>query len=94
MLLLSNTNNHLQLAFTCLMIASAIATGIINKVVGTINAHGNGIGVAAYKGRSFMAMTWSATILLLLSGFAWVFEFIRGRRERVSYVIEGKEGRY
>ena len=39
-------------------------------------------------------MTWSATILVLLAGFVWAFEFIKGRRETMSYVLEGKEGTY
>jgi len=87
-------NLVIQLAFLCLLVSSAIATGIINKVVDTINTHGNDIGIAAYKGKTFIGMTWSATILILLAEAAWVYEFIRGRRERVSYIVEGKEGRY
>ncbi len=41
-----------------------------------------------------MGMTWSATILILLSGAAWVYEVMGRRREKISYVVEGKEGRY
>lgn len=84
----------MQLAFLCLLISSACATGIINQFVDAINEHGNDIGIAAYKGKTFMGMTWSVTMLILLAGAAWVYDFIRGRKERISYVVEGKEGRY
>ena len=84
----------LQLAFLCLMIASAVATGIINKVCKVVNEHGNDIGVEASKGTTFIGMTWAATVLVILAGVVWVVEFIKGRRERVSYMIEGKEGQY
>ena len=72
------------------MIASAIATAIVNQVVDAANTYGNDLGIEAYKGTTFIGMTWAATILVLLSGFAWVWEFIRGRREKFDYVIEGK----
>lgn len=74
------------------MIASATATGIINKVCHAINEHGNAIGVQAYRGTTFIGMTWAATILVVVAGFYWVAEFIKGRKDRTSYMIEGKEG--
>lgn len=81
-----------QLAFFSLLIASAIATGIINNVSNTINQHGNDIGVYAYRGTTFIGMTWAATILVVLAGCVWAYEFIRGKRERMTYIMEGKEG--
>ena len=73
------------------MIASAIATSVINNIVNAVNEYGNDSGVTAYKGVHFINMTWVATILVLLSGFAWIFEVIKGRstdyRPRVSFYV-------
>lgn len=77
-----------------LLIASSISTGVINKICDAVNKHGNDIGIEAYKGKTFIGMTWAATLLVVLAGGIWVVEFIKGRKERVSYVIEGKEGQY
>ena len=68
------------------MIASAISTAVINQIVDAVNTYGEDIGVVATKGTTFIGMTWSATLLVLLAGVAWVLEFIRGRREMASYV--------
>ena len=62
------------------MIASAIATAIINQVVDAINNYGSDAGISATKGMTFISMTWAADILVLLNGFVWAFEFIKGRR--------------
>lgn len=70
------------------MLASAISTGVINKVVSAVNAHGNEVGIFAYKGMTFVGMTWAADILILLASFVYVFEFIKGRREQTSYMGE------
>ena len=67
------------------MIASVISTAVINQVVDSVNTYGNDVGVAAYKGTTFIGMTWAADILLLLTGFAWIFEFLKGRREMMVY---------
>lgn len=74
------------------MVASATATGIINKVVENVNAHDTTIGLSAVKGTTFIGMTWSADLLMLLVGFVWLFYFIKGRKEEISYIPEGKEG--
>lgn len=71
------------------MIASAISTAIINQIVDSVNTYGKDVGIAAYKGTTFIGMTWAATIVILISGFTWVVEFIRGRRAaRFDYVME------
>ena len=70
----------LQLAFGSLLLASSIATILISKVVHVLNEHGNDIGVYAYKGETFIGMTWAATVLNLIAGFYWMGEFIRERR--------------
>ena len=67
------------------MIASAISTAVIDQVVDSVNTYGNSIGIAASKGMTFIGMTWAADLLILLTSFAWVFEFIKGRREMMAY---------
>jgi hypothetical protein len=73
------------------MVASATATGIINKIVEIVNAHGTAIGLSATKGTTFIGMTWSADLLMLLVSFVWLFFFFKGRKEEMSYIPEGKE---
>ena len=82
----------MKLAFGSLLLASSIATIMIGKVVKTINKHGNDIGVYAYKGETFIGMTWAATLLVLVTGLMWAYEF---RRERRGAAFSGKgEGYY
>lgn len=64
---------------------------IINKVVNAINKHGHDIDIAAYKGNTFLGMTWSAVVLVFLAGIAWTCEFVVGRRHNSSH---GKEEHY
>jgi hypothetical protein len=68
------------LAFLTIGIASAIATIIIVKAVHVINKYGNEIGIAAYKGKEFLAMTWAATAIMLLASLMWIAECCAGRR--------------
>lgn len=49
-------------------------------MVKAINDHGNDIGVYAYKGQTFINMTWAATLLVLVTGFMWTYEFIQQRK--------------
>ena len=81
-----------KLAFFALGIASAISTVIAVKITNAVNHHGSDIGLAAYKGRTFMGMTWAATVLMLVGCLAWIFECVAGRRKQ-TYIREGKEGR-
>ena len=60
------------------------------KVTNAVNDHGSDIGVAAYKGTTFLGMTWAATVLMLLAAFAWVGECVVGRRKKSTYVIEAR----
>ena len=68
------------LAFLSIGIASAIATTIIVKAVHAINKYGSEIGLAAYKGGTFLGMTWAASILMLLASILWLAECCAGRR--------------
>ena len=67
-------------AFLALAISSAIVTAIIVKATNLINQYGNDIGLYAYKGRKFLAMTWAATAAMLLAMVAWIVIFCMGRK--------------
>lgn len=60
-------------------------------MVNAINEHGNDIGVYAYKGQTFINMTWAATLLVLITGFMWSYEFIQ---ERKGATLVQKGGEY
>ena len=49
-------------------------------MVKVVNDHGNDIGVYAYKGQTFINMTWAATLLVLVTGFMWTYELIQQRK--------------
>ena len=70
-------------AFLALAISSAIVTAIIVKVTDLINQYGNDVGLYAYKGRKFLAMTWAATAAMLLALVAWVVIFCMGRKNTI-----------
>lgn len=79
--------NDLQLAFLALAIASAIASALIVKAVNAINYYGNDVGIAAYKGSSFLALTWVATVLMFLAAVGWLVDCCVGSsRRKKSYV--------
>ncbi|OBT88152.1 hypothetical protein VE02_03534 [Pseudogymnoascus sp. 03VT05] len=69
------------IAFLALAISSAIVTAIIVKATDLINQYGNDVGLYAYKGRKFLAMTWAATAAMLLATVAWVVIFCMGRKD-------------
>lgn len=66
-------------------------------MVNAVNKHGNDIGVYAYKGETFIGMTWAATLLVLVTGFMWAYELIQERRGAAfsgkSEVYYGEEQR-
>jgi hypothetical protein len=70
------------LAFFALGIASAMVTAISVKIVHLVNEYGNEIGLYAYKGSKFLALTWSATALMFVATIAWVAECCVGRRNK------------
>src|SRR4051812_11893744 len=83
-----HTTNARQLAFLTLVIASIISTVVIIKAVNAVNKYGADIGIAAYKGSTFLGMTWAATALMLLASVVWVAECCRGRKNR-AYTEKG-----
>ena len=52
------------------------------KAVNAVNKYGHELGVAAYKGKEFLGLTWAATAIMLLAAIMWVFECIKGRKAR------------
>ncbi|MCJ1464501.1 hypothetical protein MMC07_003114 [Pseudocyphellaria aurata] len=73
------------IAFLSLALASIISSTFISKAVKLINEVGHHIGIAAYKGHTFLGMTWAATILVLFASVAWTYECIRrGRVDKMS----------
>ncbi|KAI9889863.1 MAG: hypothetical protein M1814_004698 [Vezdaea aestivalis] len=59
------------ISFLSIGIASAIATFIIVKVTNLINKYGSTIGIAASRGGSYLAITWTATVLMLIATCFW-----------------------
>jgi len=70
------------LSFLALGIASAIITVIMVKIVNLVTKYGDDIGLFAYKGGKYLALTWSATALMLLATIAWTAECVVGRRNK------------
>jgi hypothetical protein len=68
------------LAFLALGISSGIVTAIIVKAANLVNKYGNDVGLYAYKGRKYLAMTWAATAAMLLATVAWVVILCMGRK--------------
>lgn len=68
------------MAFLFLGVASAIVTALMVKVTNLINKYANSVGVFAYRGDKYLALTWASVGLMLLASLAWVVEFCIGRR--------------
>jgi hypothetical protein len=79
------------LAFLAIGLASALVTAVIVKGTDIINDKGKDIGLAAYWGGKFLALTWAATALMLIVLLAWIVEFCIGRRQnkRQPYAKHG-----
>lgn len=56
---------------------------MVYKATEAINEFGGDIGLQADRGTAFLAMTWTATILMLLGTVGWVGEYFMGRRSTV-----------
>jgi len=81
------------IAFLSLGVASAIVTVIMVKVVNLVTQYGNDIGVYAYKGDKFLAITWSATGVMLLAVVTRVGECCFRRRMKRREWAEKPTGR-
>lgn len=81
------------IAFLALGIASAIVTVFMVKVVNLVTQYGDEVGVYAYKGDKFLAITWAATGVMLLAVIAWAAECCFRRRIRRREWAEKPTGR-
>ena len=73
------------MGFLTLGIASAISTSIMVKVVNAVNKYGDGIGLAATKGSTFLGLTWGATAAMLLAACLSTVQCIAGRKHNRAY---------
>ena len=58
-------------AFAILGLASAVVHGLAIGAAGLVNFIGRDIGIAGYVGHKFLALTWAATVLLLVNLALW-----------------------
>ncbi|KAI0153621.1 SUR7/PalI family-domain-containing protein [Pestalotiopsis sp. NC0098] len=68
-----------------LALASTIITATMVPFVNTVNVQGADIGLGATKGTKFLWMTWSATVLMLLTGCIWLLDYFVERRFLYCY---------
>ncbi|PVH98574.1 hypothetical protein DM02DRAFT_719264 [Periconia macrospinosa] len=83
------------LAFLAIGLASALVTAVIVKGSDLVNEHGNPVGVEAQRGNKFLALTWAATGLMLITLVVWSFEICFGsgsRRSRRNAYPPAKHG--
>ncbi|PBP24074.1 SUR7 protein [Diplocarpon rosae] len=70
------------LSFLALAVDSALVTFVQDKAVHIINKYGNAIGVYADKGGKYLALTWTAVVVMFLAAAVWAAEFCIGRRQK------------
>ncbi|KAI9815396.1 MAG: hypothetical protein M1832_005466 [Thelocarpon impressellum] len=80
------------MAFFALGVASAIAHALVVKASNVINDNGADIGLAAIRGRKFLAMSWAGTALLLSAFFAWVGASLEGTRQKEPHGRPARRG--
>lgn len=74
-------------------LASIIATAASSIAANDINIEGKPVTVVATKGTKFYGLTWSASILMILSAAFWIGKFMliwkKEKKERERYSKEG-----
>lgn len=68
------------LALLAIGIASALVTAVIVKGSNVINEYTDDVGIEAHRGGKFMALTWAATGLMLVTVVVWCVDGVVGRR--------------
>jgi len=81
-------------SFLALAIGSIIVTVVASKMSSLINKDGKSIGLYAYKGGKYLALTWSATAVMLVATVAWIAEFCVHRRRVKREYTEKPLGRH
>lgn len=76
------------LAFLAIGLASALVTAVAVKGSDVINQYGNDIGVYAYRGNKFLAMTWATTALMFVTMLVWNYEICFTHRRRQGKYVE------
>lgn len=74
------------LAAACFAVTAGFGTGIQVAVSALVNGLGDGLGVEAYSGGNFLALTWISYIIMMISTILW---FMRWHAHR--YVRRGNE---
>ncbi|KAG8162259.1 hypothetical protein KVR01_008024 [Diaporthe batatas] len=72
-----------------LLIGNLITTVGSGVVVDKVTDLGDKIGLSAVRGGKFMALSWSAFVLMLLTVFYWVYEFFAEKQRAHSRAIGG-----
>jgi len=70
------------LSFITLGVASGLVTAAMVEIVNTLNGSAADIGIAAYRGNNFLALTWGATGVMLVAVIGSFLECCCGRRTR------------
>ncbi|CAL3969978.1 hypothetical protein PZA11_007489 [Diplocarpon coronariae] len=70
------------LSFVALTVDSALVTFVQNKTVSIVKKYGNVIGLYAYKGDKYLAISWAAVAVMFLATATWTAEFCIGRRQK------------
>ncbi|CAD6499974.1 BgTH12-04079 [Blumeria graminis f. sp. triticale] len=71
-------------SFLALFIASIIISVINSRTMKVVQEKGNMIGVYAYKGQKYLALTWCTMAVMLLAFLSWTVIFILGRKDKHS----------
>ncbi|TAQ85817.1 hypothetical protein B7494_g5863 [Chlorociboria aeruginascens] len=81
-----------SLSFVTLLIASAIVTVVAKKASHLVNKYGNEIGLYAYKGGKYLALTWVSTAVMFIASLAWIVEFFWEKEGDTRYAQEKGKG--
>lgn len=77
-------------SFLALFIASIIITVINSRTMKVVQEKGNTIGVFAYRGQKYLALTWCTMAVMSLAFLSWAVIFIIGRKDDQSQKSEKK----
>ncbi|KAI0998977.1 hypothetical protein K3495_g9218 [Podosphaera aphanis] len=76
------------LSFLSLFIASIIISVINHRATNVINEKGNGVGLYAYKGKKYLALTWCSMAVMLVTFLFWNAWFFLGRTKTTGFSSE------
>ncbi|KAG9237796.1 actin cortical patch SUR7/pH-response regulator pali [Amylocarpus encephaloides] len=83
-----------SLSFTALIISSAIVTVVQKKAAGFINKYGGKVGIEAYPGGKYLALTWSSVAFMGVASIVCAIDYTAlKRRKRRELSEKGEHGR-